>query len=246
MRRRLLCGNWKMHLDRAEAVSLARAVRDAVVFPADLDNLSCVLFPPYPYLEAVRTVVDGSPLKLGAQNLHEADRGAHTGEVSASMLVDVGCEMVIVGHSERRHGLGESDALVAAKVNRALEAGLTPVVCVGETGAERDAGQTWVVLERQVGALVPLDTRCIVAYEPVWAIGTGRVATPQEAETVHLFIREQLGCGAASVPILYGGSLNSDNASALFAQPNVDGGLVGGASLKADVFARMLVQLQKC
>ena len=245
MRNRLLCGNWKMNLDRSAAVELAAKMRDQAAFLDEVAHLACVLFPPFPYLDSVGSVLERSPVKLGAQTLHEAERGAHTGEVSAAMLVDLGCEFVIVGHSERRHGLGESDALVATKASRALDAGLTPVVCVGETGDERASGETQDVLIRQIEPLKPLLGECVVAYEPVWAIGTGCVASPQEAEAVHAFLRSRLGPAAATVPILYGGSLNSDNAPSLFAEPDVDGGLVGGASLKDEVFSQMLNQLRE-
>ena len=243
MRKRLLCGNWKMNLDRSQAVALAENIRDHFADLTESEGLACVLFPPFPYLEAVASVLADSAVKLGGQTLHEAEEGAYTGEVSAAMLIDLGCDFVIVGHSERRHGLGESDALIAAKASRALEAGLTPVLCVGETGAERESGDTHAVLERQIEPLKPMLGECIIAYEPVWAIGTGRVASPQEAGAVHAFVRGCLGSALESVPILYGGSLNSDNAPSLFAEPDVDGGLVGGASLKAEVFSEMLVQL---
>lgn len=245
MRTKLLCGNWKMNLRKDAAQALAAAVRDSVAAATKVEGVQCVLFPPFPYLDAVSSVLAHSPVKLGAQTLHEAEGGAYTGEVSASMLLDMGCELVIVGHSERRHGLHERDALIAAKTERALDAGLTPVVCVGETGEERASGETEAVLLRQLELLKSVLPRCVLAYEPVWAIGTGQVATPQEAEAVHAFLRGQLGAVGASVPILYGGSLNGDNAPSLFAESDVDGGLVGGASLKAQEFSKMLAQLQK-
>ncbi len=249
MRTKLLCGNWKMNLRKDEAVALAASVRDAVAAVpeavTEVEDVQCVLFPPSPYLDAVSVVLECSSVKLGAQTLHQAEDGAYTGEVSASMLVDVGCELVIVGHSERRHGLCESDVLIAAKAERALDAGLTPVVCVGETGEERASGETEAVLLRQLEPLKSMLPRCVLAYEPVWAIGTGRVATPRETQAIHAFLRAQLEEGGASVPILYGGSLNSDNAPSLFTESDVDGGLVGGASLKAQEFSKMLVQLQK-
>ncbi len=245
MRTKLLCGNWKMNLSKAEALALAASVRDSVLALTEAEEAVCALFPPFPYLDSVSAVLQGSPVKLGAQTLHEAESGAYTGEVSASMLVDMGCELVIIGHSERRHGFGESDVLIAAKASRALDAGLTPVVCVGETGAEREAGETEAVLARQIEPLKSLLARCVLAYEPVWAIGTGQVATPEEAEAAHAFLRARLGEDGASVPILYGGSLNSDNACGLFRKPNIDGGLVGGASLKAQAFSSTLAQLNE-
>ncbi len=250
MRRRLLCGNWKMNLDRAGVRTLAAELKKSASPLCESEGLDLVLFPPFPYLESVAEVLQGSPIQLGAQNLHQAERGAHTGEVSASMLVDVGCRFVIVGHSERRHGLSEGDDLVGRKAEAALNSGLTPIICVGETGAERDAGETFDVLERQLkgvtevlGASDALGS-CVIAYEPVWAIGTGRVATPREAQEVHRHVRSFLGQVGRSLPLLYGGSLNSDNATALFAQADIDGGLVGGASLKAEVFSRMLLGLR--
>ncbi len=249
MRPRLLCGNWKMNLDRAGARTIAANLRAGVNSILQTEGLDLVLFPPFPYLEAVGKLLEGSCVKLGAQNLHQAERGAHTGEVAASMLVDLGCEFVIVGHSERRHGLGEDDALVGHKAKTALTAGLVPIVCIGETGAERDANETFKVLERQLAAVVdvlgPSEalSTCVIAYEPVWAIGTGRVATPDEAQAVHRHVRSFLGVVGESMPLLYGGSLNGDNAPSLFAQADVDGGLVGGASLKAEEFSRILLSL---
>ena len=250
MRRRLLCGNWKMNLDRAGARALAAKLKKNVSPLRETEGLDLVLFPPFPYLESVAEVLQGSQIQLGAQNLHEAEKGAYTGEVSASMLVDVGCEFVLVGHSERRHGLSEGDKLVGLKAEAALSSGLTPIICIGETGAERDAGETFAVVERQLrGVTEVLGSSnalqdCVIAYEPVWAIGTGRVATPNEAQEVHGHVRSLLLQGDGSVPLLYGGSLNGDNASSLFAQADIDGGLVGGASLKAEEFSRMLLGLR--
>jgi triosephosphate isomerase len=197
-------------------------------------------------LDAVKAVVAGTGVGLGAQNLYPEPKGAFTGEVSAAMLVDVGCRYVILGHSERRHILGETDADVNRKVRAALAAGLVPIVCVGERLAEREAEQTAAVIRRQFeGSLadVPPDdfARLVIAYEPVWAIGTGRTATPEQAEEVHGDLRKVIGARynaevAATVRIQYGGSVNAQNAAQLLAQPNVDGALVGGASLKADDF----------
>ena len=250
MRRRLLCGNWKMNLDRAGARALAAELAQSANPLRESENLDLVLFPPFPYLESVSEVLQGSLVQLGAQNLHQAERGAYTGEVSASMLVDVGCKFVIVGHSERRHGLNEGDTLVGRKAEAALNSGLTPIICIGETGAQRDAGETFAVVERQLsgveealGASGSLGN-CVIAYEPVWAIGTGRVATPNEAQEVHRHVRSVLGQGVESLPLLYGGSLNGDNAHSLFAEADIDGGLVGGASLKAEEFSRMLLNLR--
>ena len=249
MRRRLLCGNWKMNLDRAGARTLAEALKNSASPLREAEYLDLVLFPPFPYLESVAEVLQGSRIQLGAQNLHQAPAGAYTGEVSATMLVDVGCKFVIVGHSERRHGLGEGDALVGRKAEAALNSGLTPVICIGETWAQRDAGETFAVVERQLSAVTEIlgasdsPGSCVIAYEPVWAIGTGRVATPNEAQDVHGHIRSILGRGGESLPLLYGGSLKGDNAPSLFAQADIDGGLVGGASLEAEEFSRMLLSL---
>ncbi|HET9122814.1 MAG TPA: triose-phosphate isomerase, partial [Acidiferrobacteraceae bacterium] len=203
-----------------------------------------LVFPPFPLLPAVVTLVDGR-VQVGAQNLSHQESGAYTGEVSGDMLKDVGCNAVLVGHSERRALYGEDDALVAAKFERARKCGLTPFLCVGETLDEREAGATEAVVARQLDAVI---ARCgvaslqhaVLAYEPVWAIGTGRNASPAQAQAVHAFLRSRVhaqDAGVASgLQILYGGSVKASNASELFAQPDIDGGLVGGASLKADEF----------
>lgn len=243
MRRPLIAGNWKMNLHRAEGLALARAVATAAPQYPGVDVAVC---PPAVYLDAVGQALAGSPVALGAQNMYCEANGAFTGELSASMLLDVGCRMVILGHSERRHLLGESDQLVNRKLLAALAAGLTPIVCVGELLAEREAGRTREVVAGQFhGSLAGLDgaqiRRVVLAYEPVWAIGTGKVATPQQAEEVHLDLRKLLAnrynsTVAESVRIQYGGSVKAANAAELLAQPNIDGALVGGASLKADEF----------
>jgi triosephosphate isomerase len=243
MRRALIAGNWKMNLNRAEAVALAEAVAGAAgKFPA----VDVVLCPPTVYLDTVGQKLRGSQVGLGAQNMHFEANGAFTGEVSAAMLLDLGCRYVILGHSERRHLMGETDEQVNRKVLAALAAGLTPIVCVGELLAQREAGQTRAVIGRQfTDSLAGLSSEqignTVIAYEPVWAIGTGKVATPQQAEEVHLDLRKMLteryNTGlAASVRIQYGGSVKASNAAELLAQPNIDGALVGGASLKADEF----------
>lgn len=242
MRRRFVAGNWKMHTRRSEAVVLAREVVERTAGTA-VEVAVCV---PFPHLEAVGKVVRGTHVLLGAQNVHWQASGAFTGEVSAPMLADY-CELVIVGHSERRQYFGESDEVVRQKVAAVLAAGLRPIVCVGETLAERRAGDTFAVLERQVrGALagVPIDERLTIAYEPVWAIGTGETATPETAQEACAFIRqllETLAPGAAGrVRIQYGGSVNAENARSLMLQPDVDGALVGGASLRAEEFAAIV------
>ncbi len=236
-----------MHCTAAEAVALVRALRQQIDLSGDREVL---IAPAYPALAAVAQALDGSNYLLAAQDLHWEDTGAYTGEVSGPMLAAVGCSHVIVGHSERRQYFGETDGRVALKVKAALRNQLTPLVCVGETLEQRDDGATAGVIERQVrGALVDLDAaaigRLVLAYEPVWAIGTGQVATPEQAQEVHAAIRaiiaDLAGDGtAAGCRILYGGSVKPDNVDVLMAQPDIDGALVGGASLKAQDFARIV------
>lgn len=243
-RRTIVAGNWKMNLDRAKARDLAAAVAARA---AEVGTTELVLCPPAVYVETVATALGGSsPVALGAQNMHDQSSGAFTGEVAPPMLLDLGCRYVILGHSERRTLFGETDAVVNAKARAALTAGLTPIVCVGETLEEREGGRTAAVVTTQVqgslAGLTPADLeKIVVAYEPVWAIGTGKVATPQQAQEVHALIRGLLGglaspAVAAKVRIQYGGSVKPDNAADLAVQPDIDGALVGGASLKADDF----------
>lgn len=239
----IVAGNWKMHLDRAGARELAAGV---VAGHAAASAVQLVLCPPAVYLDAVGAHLAGAGVALGAQNMADKPAGAFTGEIAPPMLVDLGCRYVILGHSERRTLYGETDAAVNAKARAALAAGLVPIVCVGETLEEREAGRTSDVVTTQVrGSLAgipPADlVRVVVAYEPVWAIGTGRVATPQQAQEVHALIRGLLAdladaTTAAAVRIQYGGSVKPDNAADLAAQPDIDGALVGGASLKAADF----------
>jgi triosephosphate isomerase len=248
MRTLFIAGNWKMNPTTAEAaVALAESVKAGVGQAADVRVAVC---PPAVFLHQIDAALAGSPIGLGAQNMHWKPDGAYTGELSAAMLQDAGCTHVILGHSERRHGLGETDAQINAKLHAALGAGLIPIVCIGETEQERDAGQTEDVVAGQLtGSLAGLSAEqmagVVLAYEPVWAIGTGRTATPQQAEEVHLFIRhwltEQQGeATAARVVVQYGGSVKSDNAAELLACPDIDGALVGGASLKADDFLKII------
>ena len=206
---------------------------------------------PAPYLAQVQSLVKGSPLALAAQDVSQYEAGAYTGEVSAAMLRDFAVRYVLVGHSERRQFHGETDAQVAAKAQRALATGITPIVCVGETLAEREAGQTEAVVKRQLAAVIHLNGHCIsevvVAYEPVWAIGTGKTASPEQAQLVHAVLRAQLAAAsdqAARIRLLYGGSMNASNAAQLLAQPDIDGGLVGGAALKAEDFQRIIAAAQ--
>ena len=236
MRAKLVVGNWKMNGGLAENAKLLGRLVDGA---AKAHSLAvCV---PFPYLAQAQAALAGTPVAWGAQDVSPHASGAHTGEVSAAMLADFGCRYAIVGHSERRHGLGEADALVGAKAKAALARGLTPIACVGETLAERDAGTTEGVVLRQLEAVLAAvgagATRCVYAYEPVWAIGTGRTATPAEAQAVHARVRGRLqDVGAGTAAVLYGGSVKAGNAAALFAMPDIDGGLVGGASLDADEF----------
>jgi len=239
----LIAGNWKMNGSLAESRSLVSALRAGVGAGGRAGMLLC---PPYVYVAAVKEWLAGSAIALGAQDLADrAGTGAYTGEISGAMLRDVGCSHVIVGHSERRALYGESDAIVATKFRAAQEAGLVPILCVGETLEQRDAGQMRQTVERQVTAVldaagVAAFAKAIVAYEPVWAIGTGRTATPEQAQEVHAFIRAMIAARdatiAAGLLILYGGSVKGANARSLLAMEDIDGGLVGGASLVASDF----------
>ncbi len=251
-RPRLIAGNWKMHKTPAEGAALAREMVAMRGGPGAAvgARAAIALCPPFTALAAVGEALAGSGLHLGAQNVHAETHGAFTGEISGPMLASVGCRFVIVGHSERRQIFGEDDATVAKKTRAVLRDGLTPIVCVGETLAEREAGRTADVLVRQIAAVydglgADVARTTVVAYEPVWAIGTGKVATPDQAREAHQVIRATLekvagaGTGAA-VAILYGGSVNAGNATALFAENEVDGALVGGASLEAAGFWKIV------
>ena len=239
MRRQLIAGNWKMHGRHSANAELLAGI--AAARPFGCDVAVCV---PYPYLSETAVALAGTDLRWGAQDCSAHAQGAYTGDVSVAMLAEFGCRYVIVGHSERRQYHAESDALVADKARAALARGITPIVCVGETLAQREAGETAVVVKRQLSAVIHALGHCagemVVAYEPVWAIGTGQVATPEQAQAVHALLRAQLNAAAAqadSMQILYGGSMKPDNAASLLAQPDIDGGLIGGASLKAADFA---------
>jgi triosephosphate isomerase len=247
VRRPFIAGNWKMNKHRAEALALVRGLVQAV---AEVENVEIAVCPPHVYLDAVAGELQGSAIGVGAQNMYHEAEGAFTGEISAAMLKDVGCRYVILGHSERRHILGESDEDVCRKVHGALAAGLIPIVCVGETLGEREAGKTTdIVAEQFYGSLAGLTAdqagKIVIAYEPVWAIGTGVNATPEQAQEVHAAIRGMLGSryGAAvadQVRLQYGGSVKPSNAAELLTQPDIDGALVGGASLKASDFAAII------
>jgi triosephosphate isomerase len=243
MRKKFIAGNWKMYSTSATAQELAKAVAQGV---GQEDRVLVAVCPPFPYLREVSSIIRGSSVRLGGQNLYPEKEGAFTGEVSPTMLVDVGCEFVILGHSERRHKLGETDAFINKKVLAALAAGLKAILCVGETLEEREANRTEAVLQTQLrGGLagVPREAvaSLVIAYEPVWAIGTGRNATPEQAQQAHAFIRQQIAQqlgeeAARTLPIQYGGSVKPENAASLIHQPDVDGALVGGASLQAQQF----------
>jgi len=232
-----------MNLTRDECVALASGLAKSVGSASDVEVAVC---PPSLYLDAVRSAIDGSAIRLGAQNMYHESEGAFTGEISGRMLRDIGCEYVILGHSERRHILGETDAEVSKKVLAAFELGLTPIVCVGETLVEREAGRTQDVVRSQFeGSLAGLSdqqaSKIVIAYEPVWAIGTGKVATTEQAEEVHADLRKMLESRynsevASLVRIQYGGSVKPENAAELLANNNIDGALVGGASLKVESF----------
>lgn len=236
--RKLVVGNWKMHGTHAANEALLEGLKSAGPLPSDA--AVCV---PFPYLAQAAERLARSPIAWGAQDCSAHEQGAYTGEVSSAMLADFGCRYVIVGHSERRALHGESDQLVADKAKAALAKGLTPIVCVGETLAQREADETEAVVKRQLSAVIHTLAHCVsemvVAYEPVWAIGTGRTASPEQAQAVHALLRGQLQAAtprAAQMKLLYGGSVKPDNAATLFSQADIDGGLIGGASLKASDF----------
>jgi triosephosphate isomerase (TIM) len=243
-RRKLVAGNWKMNTTRDSAVELARAVTEVVA--AETGHVEVLLCPPYPYLCAVASAIEGTDVELGAQDVCYEPPGAFTGEVAVNMLVDVGCRYVIIGHSERRHIFGETDSTLQKKVAAAIAGRLDVIFCVGEHLAEREANQTETMLNTQLsGGLAGLSETAlehlVVAYEPVWAIGTGRTATPQQAQDVHVYLRKWLADRynprrAQEMRILYGGSVNSKNALELLSEPDIDGALVGGASLKVETF----------
>ncbi|MFC6284104.1 MULTISPECIES: triose-phosphate isomerase [Polaromonas] len=250
--KKLIAGNWKMNGSLAANEALLGALAQGLAVKPACEVAVCV---PAPYLAQVQALKSAKPalsaIDLGAQDVSAQASGAYTGEVSAAMLKELGCRYAIVGHSERRQYHGESDALVADKARAALASGITPIVCVGETLAEREAGHTEEVVKRQLAAVIHANGHCIseivVAYEPVWAIGTGKTASPEEAQAVHTVLRAQLKAAtdqSARVKILYGGSMNAANAATLLAQPDIDGGLIGGASLKAADFLTIIAAAQ--
>jgi triosephosphate isomerase len=242
-KQKLIAGNWKMNGSLVANEALVRAVAQGMG-DADCTVAVCV---PAAYLEQVNKLRAGTRLELGAQDVSRYEQGAYTGEISAGMLREFGVRYAIVGHSERRHYHGETDDTVAEKAKTALAHGITPIVCVGETLSEREAGNTQEVVKRQMAAVIHTNGHCIsevvVAYEPVWAIGTGKTATPEQAQEVHALLRAQLKAATTHsdrIHILYGGSMNAGNAQSLLAQPDIDGGLIGGASLKANDFLQII------
>jgi len=249
MRKPFVCGNWKMNTDRAGAVALAS---EAAKTAAQTQPVEVGVCPPAPYLEAVIAAAKGTPLVVGGQNIYFEAGGAFTGEVAGPMLKDLGCQYVILGHSERRHVFGEPDDLIAKKVRAAFAFGLKPILCVGEKIDQREAGDTETVVRRQMtsglaGLSKEQAARTVIAYEPVWAIGTGHNATPDQAQEVHAFLRSLLAelydeDLAQAVRIQYGGSVKPENAGDLMAKPDIDGALVGGASLKAESFAKIITE----
>jgi len=245
MRTPFVAGNWKMHNTLAEARRLVRAIRDGLGSEGAVDVAVC---PPFTLLMAVAKEVERTPIKLGAQNVYCEPKGAFTGEIAPGMLVDAGCSLVIIGHSERRQVFGEPGALLHRKVRAALEAGLDVIYCVGETLEQREGGKTEPVVDRQLTEVIDGDIppqRLTIAYEPVWAIGTGRTATPEQAQEVHEFIRARLTgmfgpTAAAALRIQYGGSVKPGNAAGLLTRPDIDGALVGGACLVAEDFLAII------
>lgn len=240
MRRKLVAGNWKMHGSRAASAELVRTLARSLPGAADV-----AVIPPFPYLAELIAANAGTAIAFGAQDLSEHAEGAYTGEVSGSMLSEIGCRYVLVGHSERRHLHGETDAVVARKFLAAQAAGLVPILCVGELLEHRERGETGVIIGMQLDAVLELAgvatfENAVVAYEPVWAIGTGKTATPDQAQEVHAFMRDKFAKQdariASSLQLLYGGSVKAANAGELFAQSDIDGGLIGGASLVAADF----------
>ena len=243
MKKKLIAGNWKMNGGLAANEALAKALLGGLGMP----TCTIAVCAPAPYLAQLQVLLANSEISLGAQDVSAHESGAYTGEVSVAMLKEFGVRYAIVGHSERRQYHGETDAAVAAKAQRALAGGITPIVCVGETLAEREAGKTEEVVKRQLAAVIHANGHCIseivVAYEPVWAIGTGKTASPEQAQQVHAVLRAQLKAAsdhADRIAILYGGSMNAANAAQLLAQPDIDGGLIGGASLKAPDFLTII------
>jgi triosephosphate isomerase len=247
MKHKLIAGNWKMNGSLAANEALVQNVQQGLALALGGKQAQVAVCVPMAYLSQVQQLVKGSDIALGAQDVSANEQGAYTGECSAAMLKEFAVRHCLVGHSERRQYHGETDEMVASKAQRALSVGITPIVCVGETLAEREAGKTEEVVKRQLATVIHMNGHCIsevvVAYEPVWAIGTGKTATPEEAQWVHAVLRAQLQAAtehAQRVQILYGGSMNAANAAQLLSQPDIDGGLIGGAALKSDDFLSII------
>ena len=247
MRKPLIAGNWKMNNNNTESVELVSRLKEMI---SDVEKVEIVVAPPYTALESVAASIKGSTIFLSAQNIFWEESGAFTGEISPAMLKDIGCQYTIIGHSERRQYFGETNETVNKRLKAALKASLTPIVCIGETLEEREADKTFTVIEQQAreglnGLSLNEMEKVVIAYEPVWAIGTGKTATPEQAQEVHRFVRKLIAQIfveeiAEKIRILYGGSVKPDNIDHLMAQRDIDGALVGGASLKADSFARIV------
>lgn len=254
MRKKFVAGNWKMYKDKSETVELISQLKEKLNNNSNHQDVEVAICPPFTSIEIAGELIKGSKIKLGAQNIHTEVEGAFTGEVSAKMLKSFGVEYVILGHSERRTYFNESNELINQKILRALEFSLTPIFCLGETLSEREEGKTFSVLEEQLikglNGVSQIDLeKIVIAYEPVWAIGTGKTATPEQAQEAHAFLRKKLSElydseVANIVKILYGGSVKPENARDLFKQPDIDGGLIGGACLKADSFYQIIVAAQ--
>jgi len=252
VRKPLIAGNWKMHGSSSQVKELIEGIKRGA---NDFKPIDILVLPSFPYLREVHQLLQHTTIQLGAQNLYLGAQGAFTGEVSGPMLADVGCQYVLIGHSERRHILGDSLPLVAAKFKAAVDAGLTPILCVGETQGEREQGATESIINAQLDSVIQhaginAFQQAVIAYEPVWAIGTGLTATPELAQAVHCYIRQhfaqnQVDLGKA-LRILYGGSMKPDNAAALLAMPDIDGGLIGGASLSAESFLKICAAASHC
>ena len=251
MRKTYLLGNWKMQGSSAQITALLTELKQALLNDAPSESCQLALFPPALYLTLVKEALKGTPIALGAQTLSEFQPGAYTGEVAADMLIDVGCQYVLIGHSERRTLFAENDAKISGKFWHAMKMGLIPVLCVGESLSEWEAGTTFVVLQAQLAAVFEAEPRValapfIIAYEPVWAIGTGKVASPDYAQRVHQFIRQTLTkwLDSDSVPIVYGGSVKAANFAALLAELDIDGGLVGGAAWQVSEWIDMIKHIK--
>jgi triosephosphate isomerase len=252
MRKPIIVGNWKMFTNQASAADLVKGIVNQV---GNIENIEIGVCPPFVYLQSVKNIIEGTNIKLGAQDSHWEKEGAFTGEVSPYMIKDIGCTYVIIGHSERRHQMGETDDIINKKIKAGLNVGLYPIFCIGELLEERQENKTETVLRRQIeqglDGLTAVDMdKIIVAYEPVWAIGTGKTATPEQAQETHSFIRKFISTIydrtiADDVRIMYGGSVKPDNIAELSVQADLDGALVGGASLKADLFSQIITRFNK-